>query len=107
MGALDPPGYSRAQSDARYSQPVRVSSAVPNPSLQQPPSGRAWIGVYEGRSDVHALSTFGLSQNENIASLSSWTDKGLPSGVSAGGAAGAARMVYFKGNYYLQALASG
>ncbi|MGK9270515.1 hypothetical protein KXR83_05880 [Williamsia muralis] len=74
--------------------------------MAQAPSGRNMIGVHPGRGETHAISSFGLSQNENITLMNSWVDKTLPSGVSASNL-GLAKMVFFKGNFYLQAMAGG
>lgn len=90
---------------------ANIISPSPIAQIAQIPVGRVVIYISVGEGVLITLNTFGIAQMEgpdapDIRSLSA-TDKGLPAGVSAGGAAGAAKIVKFQGSYYMQAKASG
>lgn len=90
-----------------YVPQVNVSTAAPRAQMTQLFAGSLYANVEP--TLYHAFNGWSIFQSEDITNTSgsAWTDKTLPSGVSGGAPAGFVKMVKFKGNYYMQAMASG
>lgn len=104
---LDTLRLSDAALAEAFEPQIRTSSGAPQSRTYQAPSGRAIIGVDTVNGRRFAHSSFGLSRNTNDADPSAWTADNLPTGVTGGAAIGHAKMLLFKGSYYLLAKASG
>lgn len=100
-------GLAKADAKKNYTPRVAVKSTTPRGETAQMPSGRRIIGVDSPRSAYFIGSNFGLNQigTPNLTGVSYGSDKTWPTGVT--NTNGMAKMLYFKGNYYLQADASG